>query len=204
VTSRLDGDCTPKGLSLVGDAARFVELATPIELLANEVGVVNVFDDGGYRTAILLKLFGLTKNPGRLGHDAQDADGNLYELKTVNLIDTRGKPKKSIPSITTEHSLTLANISRYRATKAWLVGVFEGHVPLDVWVIDSEKLEPFYAAWEEKIRRLISEGKGDHDNNPKIPFGYVQEAGRCFNIAAPEGRREVRIAKWRPLKSSDV
>lgn len=173
----------PLDLTLTGKVQHLIDLATPLEVQANRLGIYNVFDDGGYRTLLLLTMFGLTKAaPGRLGDDAIDRHGHRFELKTINLINTKGELKTSYPGVTTEHTLRQENLERYRACDAWLIGVFKGNQPLDVWVLPSAKLEPFYMAWEEKIARAPN-----HElNNPKIPMGFVAVEGVCHKVPGSE------------------
>ena len=120
-------------LSLSKTVKHIIKLAAPLEKVANKAGIFNVFDDGGYRTLLLITMFKLTKPPGRLGDDATAEDGRTIEIKTINLINTKGETRKNFPGVTTEHTLRLANIKRYRATSLWLIGVFKGNQPLDVW-----------------------------------------------------------------------
>lgn len=181
-------------LSISGEVAHIIELALPLEKLANEHNIFNVFDDGGYRTLVLLTMFGLRKaQTGRLGNDAVDAVGNSYELKTTNLVDTRGLVRRTYPGITTEHTLTQRNIDRYRQTKAWLIGVFHSNQPLEVWEVTTPKLEVYFEAWEYRLRqqrlrprglRGEAEGQGPSLNNPKIAFGYVAEVGVRHIVAS--------------------
>src|SRR6266511_4188859 len=95
-----------------------IELGSQLQDLATEHRIHNVFDDGGYKELILLTLFGLKKLE-REGDDATDADGNRYEVKTVARVDSRGRVKRNL-GITTEHTLTRANIERYRRVQLWI------------------------------------------------------------------------------------
>ena len=70
----------------------------------------NVFDDGGYKELLLLTLFTLSKLD-RVGDDAEDAQGRRYEIKTVARVSAAGK-RKTCLSVTTEHTLTKANLDR--------------------------------------------------------------------------------------------
>lgn len=169
----------PSELKLTGDVHHLIELAAPLEREANAVGIFNVFDDGGYRTLLMLKMFGLAKpQAGRLGDDARDSHGRTYELKTINLIDTKGGLKDKYPGVTTEHTLRQENVDRYRACFAWLIGVFQGNQPLDVWMIRSSALEPHYKEWEKKIAGAPNR----ETNNPKIPMAFVIEHGTRHKV----------------------
>lgn len=141
-------------------------------------GIHNVFDDNGYKDLILLTLFGLRKL-GREGDDAVDAQGRQFETKTVARLNSRGERRRSL-GITTEHTMTLANIARYRATFMWIVAVFDGAVPEGIWEISSRALEPFFAIWEERLTEIdlrTDEPLRNHLNNPKIPLKFIEEHG---------------------------
>jgi hypothetical protein len=172
-------------LAISADVQHIIDLAAPLEELANKAGIFNVFDDGGYRTLLILTMFGLRKPPGRLGDDAIGSSGKRYELKTINLINTRGETRKSYPGITTEHTLRATNVERYRQTNEWLIGVFKGNVPVQVWQLESKLLEPYYLFWEKKIR----ESKSGEINNPKILFGFVHQHGKCHPLKGAKGSR---------------
>jgi hypothetical protein len=120
---------------------------------------------------------------GRLGDDARDDRGRTYELKTVNLISTRGEVKAAYPGVTTEHTLRARNVSRYRATHAWVIGVFRGNAPLDVYVLSTQKLEPFFKKWSG----AIAAAKNGEINNPKIPFGFVVAEATRFVVPGTDG-----------------
>lgn len=145
--------------------------------MASVHGIHNVFDDNGYKDLILLTLFGLRKL-GREGDDAVDANGRRFETKTVARVSSKGIRKSSL-SVTTEHTMTLANIERYRSSFLWIVAVFDQASPEAIWEISPAALEPFFAKWEALLRELDEYGrlKRDHLNNPKIPLAYVQAHG---------------------------
>jgi hypothetical protein len=173
----------PVKLKLTGAVQHLTELAGPLEVEANAKNIFNVFDDGGYRTLLLLTMFNLTKpNKGRLGDDAIDQHGNRYELKTINLIRTNGEVRTSYPGVTTEHTLRQQNVDRYRACDAWIIGVFIGNRPLDVWVVPSAALEPYYCEWE----RQIAAAPNHELNNPKIPIGFVAKVGTYHRVPGTE------------------
>jgi hypothetical protein len=169
-------------LKITGEVRHLIKLAAPLEKQANALGIYNVFDDGGFRTLLMLTMFGLQKPPGRLGDDANDKHGHKYELKTINLINTKGELRTSYPGVTTEHTLRQENIDRYRACDAWLIGVFKGNRPLDIWVVQSRSLEPYYQLWETKI----AAAPNSELNNPKIPMGFVADVGTCHKVPGSE------------------
>ncbi len=182
-------------LKLTGKVQHLIELAAPLEVAANAGGIYNVFDDGGYRTLLMLTMFGLTKPPGRLGDDARDRHGHTFELKTINLVNTKGELRNTYPGVTTEHTLRQENVDRYRACDAWLIGVFRGNQPLDVWVVPSAALEPYYRCWERKIKRAPN-----HEiNNPKIPMGFIAEFGTLHPVPGSGGVDRPRTGRYKPL-----
>lgn len=140
-------------------------------------GIHNVFDDNGYKDLLLLTLFGLRKL-GREGDDAVDAQGRQFETKTVARVSSRGVRKTTL-SITTEHTMTLANIARYRQTFMWIVAIFDGAEPEAIWEIATDSLEPFFAQWEARLLELddYERPMRDHLNNPKIPLRFIAEHG---------------------------
>lgn len=161
------------GLKMSGDVSYLVDLAKPLEEEANKVGIYNVFDDGGYRDMLMLKLFGLHRIGGRLGDDAIGPDGTTtYEMKTINLINTKGQLKTNWPGVTTEHTLSLANIKRYRKARSWIIGLFKGNYPLAVYEVRTSDLEAYFSKWEEEITK-----SGKEKNNPKVPMWYVRQVG---------------------------
>lgn len=169
---------TPR-LVPTGDVREVVELGIRLQEAANQHAIHNVFDDGGYKELILLRLFNLRKLH-REGDDAEDDDGRRYEIKTVARISSKGQRKTSL-SVTTEHTLTLANINRYRRAFLWIVAVFEQSHPEAIYEIAPTALEPYFARWEEVLRRQEAlravGGAPVHLNNPKIPLAYVIRNG---------------------------
>jgi transcriptional regulator with XRE-family HTH domain len=76
-----------------------LEAIQELQNLANEYGINDVFQDNGGKVLQVLILLGLRISPGREGNDAVDAEGNEYELKTINKLLSR--------SVTTHHHLNL-------------------------------------------------------------------------------------------------
>src|SRR6266536_2089779 len=110
-----------------GDIRPIIELGIQLQTEASGHHIHNVFDDGGYKELILLRLFNLRKL-AREGHDAVDANGQYYEIKTAARVSSSGKRKTSL-GVTTEHTLTKANIERYRRAFLWIVAVFDQSHP---------------------------------------------------------------------------
>jgi hypothetical protein len=164
-------------LNPTGDANEIIELGRQLQELATRHGIHNVMTDNGYQELVMLTLFGLTKLR-REGNDARDEDGEEYELKTVGRTSSDGVRKATL-SITTEHTLTHANIARYRAVSLWVIGVFDRTLPEIIYEITPAALEPFFARWEQRLRENDPSGTDplNHINNPKIPLKFVAEHG---------------------------
>jgi len=179
-------------LSPVGDVTSVVELGAQLQAEASRHGIHNVFDDGGYKELLILRLFGLRKLD-RTGDDAEDDAGRRYEIKTVARIDARGNRKKSL-SITTEHTLTVDNLARYRSVYLWIIAVFDQAQPEAIYEIPPSSLERYFADWEAKLVRqeaLRAEGGAPvHLNNPKIPLGFIEKHG---TRVWPEGPAQLRL-----------
>ncbi|MGN9765289.1 hypothetical protein ACTMS2_08955 [Micromonospora sp. SD12] len=160
-------------LEPTGDIDHLLAQGTEIQAAATLRGIHNVFDDGGYKELLMLSLFNLRKLH-REGDDAEDAEGRRYEMKTVARVSSSGKRKTSL-SVTTEHTLTQANIERYRATFLWIVAVFDQSVPEVIYEIPPAKLEPYFASWEAKLasQGQLPGGAPNHLNNPKIPLKWI-------------------------------
>ncbi|WP_158718677.1 hypothetical protein [Streptomyces griseus] len=158
-----------------------MELGLQLQSHASAHRIHNVFDDGGYKELLLLELFNLSKAGDRAGNDALDVHGREYEIKTVARISARGERKRSL-SVTTEHTLTLENIERYRKVHLWIIAVFEQSTPEVIYEISPARLErDYFSKWEERLLKQIEShregGARPHLNNPKIPLSYVERWG---------------------------
>ncbi|MBT2232290.1 hypothetical protein [Nonomuraea sp. NEAU-A123] len=162
-----------------GDIRDIVELGTQLQHEASEYNIHNVFDDGGYKELLLLKMFGLHKL-NRTGDDAADDDGNQYEIKTVARVSSSGKRKTSL-SVTTEHTLTLENLRRYRSVRLWIVAVFNQSHPEAIYEVTPQALERYFMDWEQKLitqaENQVNGGAPSHLNNPKIPLNFIKQNG---------------------------
>jgi len=156
-----------------------------IEHRANQRGIFNILDDGGLKTFFLLDLLDLQSIPGKGGNDAQDALGRRFEVKTINLKTMSGEVKKGTPSITTGHSLSAANITRYQETDGWIIALYFGHHLREVWQIDTKLLEPFFQQWREKLPAPTLSNPHPTINNPHIGFNYVVRHGQ--RVWPPDG-----------------
>lgn len=154
-------------LKIKEDVKYLLDLADALQKEATKENIISVFDDGGFRELLLTKIFGLKKMAGRHGDDGLDEEtGNQYELKTVNLIDTKGELRFR-PGITTCHHVNDEIIKRYRAVSGFLVGIFYINDPVRIYEVPTKALEPYFTMWEN---RLKTEKGLEHINNPKFSF----------------------------------
>ena len=135
-----------------------------LQILATEYGINDVFQDNGGKVLQVLILLGLRISPGREGNDAIDAEGNEYELKTINKLLSR--------SVTTHYHLNLDILAKYRTVKAWYIAVYEGIILKAIYKIPPALLETKFSYWESRIV-----GGMESINNPKIPLGLIEKAG---------------------------
>jgi transcriptional regulator with XRE-family HTH domain len=135
-----------------------------MQLLANEYGINDIFQDNGGKVLQVLILLGLKTSPGREGNDAIDAEGSEYELKTIN----RALNKNA--GVTTHHHLNKEIIEKYRRVKAWYIAIYEGIELKEIYRVHPEILEPLFQIWEKRV-----EVEGPL-NNPKISINkYVKK-----------------------------
>lgn len=137
------------------------------QALARKHGIDDVFQDNGGKILQMLLALNLQGIPGREGNDAVDADGREYELKSVNIWLTA--------SFSTNHHVNPGIIAKYRKV-CWVFAIYEGIEMRRAYFMDTGKLEPYFASWEEKW----NERGGRDINNPKIPLGFVIEHGKLL------------------------
>lgn len=135
------------------------------QFLASKHGIDDIFQDNGGKLLQLLLITGLQNLPEREGNDARDADGNEYELKTVNILKTK--------SFSTNHHLNPTIIKKYRSVD-WVFATYEGIGLQAIYHLQSGDLEYYFKIWEEKWH---NDG-GKDINNPKIPVKFVEKNGR--------------------------
>ena len=123
-------------------------------------------DNGGKLLQIAL-VTGLRILTNREGNDAVDESGKEYELKSVNVLLTR--------SFSTHHHMNPTIIAKYRKVD-WVFAVYESIELKEIYLLTPERMEPFYAKWEDKWHR----DGGKDINNPKIPLSYVRENGELI------------------------
>ena len=135
-----------------------------LQELAEKHGINDIFQDNGGKLLQVLLITGLEVLPGREGNDAKDANGNEYELKSVNTLLTN--------SFSTHHHMNPTIIEKYRKVD-WVFAVYEGIKLLSMHQLTPANLEFYYTKWATKWH-----GDGGKDiNNPKIPLKYVLEHG---------------------------
>ncbi len=158
------------------DFSKFLELVPAIreyQKLATKHGIFDIFQDNGGKLLQVLLLLGIKGLPGREGNDAVDADGNEFELKSVNRFNMRGQRRGS-PSFTTHHHMNPTIIAKYRQVD-WIFAVYSGIELEAIYLLTPEDLEPYYQKWEADHAV-----KGDL-NNPKIPIRFVEKHGKILH-----------------------
>jgi len=133
--------------------------------LASKHGIDDIFQDNGGKILQVLLITGLRRVEGREGNDAVDATGQEYELKSVNVLLTKG--------FSTHHHMNPTIIAKYRKVP-WIFAVYEGIELKSIWRLEPEDMEHWYTKWEEKWH---ADG-GKDINNPKIPITFVRDHGK--------------------------
>jgi transcriptional regulator with XRE-family HTH domain len=146
-----------------------------MQRLADEYGIHDILQDNGGKVLQVLILLGLRISPGREGNDAVDADGNEYELKTINRSLNRNA------GVTTHHHLNKDILNKYRSVKAWYIAIYEGIELKEIYKVIPEILEPLFSQWETRI-----ENEGPL-NSPKISINKYIRKGE---LVYPEGQQQ--------------
>ena len=139
--------------------------------LAVKHGINDIFQDNGGKLLQVVLILGLEVMPGREGNDAKDRNGKEFELKSVNTDLTK--------SFSTHHHINPTILAKYRKVE-WIFAVYCGIELQAVYIVNPEKLEKFFAGWEEKW----NVDKKDI-NNPKIPLKFVIENGELLHGNRP-------------------
>lgn len=139
-----------------------------LQELAKEYEITDIFQDNGGKVLQVLILLGLKISPGREGNDAVDAEGNEYELKTIN----RSLNKNA--GVTTHPHLNRDILTKYRAVKAWYIAVYEGIELIEIYKVSPEILEEKFSEWERKLDNVGS------INNPKIPMKLIRRGELAY------------------------
>ena len=138
------------------------------QALAERHGINDIFQDNGGKLLQVLLITGLRCLKGREGNDATDADGNEYELKSVN--------RNLTVSFSTHHHLNPVILKKYREVKAWYFAVYKGIELQAIYRMTPDGLEPYFDKWEQKWH---ADGRKDI-NNPKIPVTFVEDNGEII------------------------
>ena len=146
------------------------------QALASQHGVADIFQDNGGKLLQVCLALGLTVYPARMGNDATDADGNEYELKTVNIRRTT--------NFTTHHHLNHVIIAKYRRVP-WIFSTYEDIELREIYVVRPSGMESMYQSWENKLYKNAI----NHINNPKVPISYVHRNGELL-FSAPDAGLE--------------
>ncbi len=134
------------------------------QALADKHGIGDIFQDNGGKLLQIALVTGLQILTNREGNDAVDESGKEYELKSVNVLLTR--------SFSTHHHMNPTIIAKYRKVD-WIFAVYESIELKEIYLLTPERMELFYAKWEDKWHR----DGGKDINNPKIPLSYVRDNG---------------------------
>ena len=140
------------------------------QALATKHCIRDIFQDNGGKLLQVLLITGLLAMDSREGNDARDADGNEYELKSVNTLLTQ--------SFSTHHHMNPVIVAKYRKV-VWFFAVYQGIELQAIYRMTPERLEPYFTKWEQKWH---ADG-GKDINNPKIPVKFVQQNGELFYTA---------------------
>lgn len=132
--------------------------------LAAKHGIKDIFQDNGGKLLQVILTTGLTALKAREGNDACDAEGNEFELKSVNLNLT--------DSISTHHHLNPVILQKYRKVD-WVFAFYEAIELVSIYRMKPAALEPLFSKWEKKWH---DSGRKDL-NNPKIPGKFVRQHG---------------------------
>ncbi|MGH2458376.1 MAG: restriction endonuclease [Chloroflexota bacterium] len=135
--------------------------------LASKHGIDDIFQDNGGKILQVCLILGLTAMKSREGNDAREANGNEYELKSVNLRRTN--------QFTTHHHMNPAIIAKYRMVD-WIFATYGGIELKNFYRLKPPAMEPYYQKWEAKWH---ADG-GKDINNPKVPLTYVERHGELL------------------------
>ena len=141
--------------------------------LAMKHGIPDIFQDNGGKILQVTLILGLVVLKAREGNDAIDANGNEYELKTVNLLRT--------DQFTTHHHLNPVIIKKYRKVD-WIFATYEAIELKEIYLLKPSAMEFWYKKWKVKWKT-----DGDKDiNNPKVPLSYVRKHGKLLHSSVGE------------------
>lgn len=156
------------------------ESVESLQQLANEYGILDIFQDNGGKVLQLLIVLGLRQMSGRTGNDAIDGQGKEYEIKTINVRNSQGVLKKSL-NITTNHHLNLEILNKYRQVEAWYFGLYDGVKLIKIYKVYPSILESKFSEWEYRIKNENIEL-----NNPKIPLNLIKQGEVVYSSDDPQ------------------
>ncbi|MGY3090958.1 transcriptional regulator with XRE-family HTH domain [Hymenobacter sp. UYAg731] len=182
------GNREPEALSPLDRLNELLPYLRQYQRLASEFGIGDIFQDNGGKLLQTLIITRLRNLPGSTGNDAQDEQGNEYELKTVN--------RSLTAAFSTHHHLSPAVLSKYRQVN-WIFCVYAGIEVVELYLVRPQALEPYFSAWEARWEPAAG-GGGRHLNNPKIPIKFVQKVGRLIYKESADGRiaPSSELARW--------
>ena len=132
--------------------------------LADQFNINDIFQDNGGKLLQVLCVTGLTNIGNREGNDAKDAEGNEYEIKTVN--------RRLTKSFSTHHHINPSIIAKYRKVK-WLFCVYDNIELVEIYSLEPAQLEnAYFTPWEERWHM-----NNQDINNPKIPLNFIRGNG---------------------------
>jgi Restriction endonuclease PvuII len=150
--------------------------------LAMKHGIPDIFQDNGGKILQVCLILGLTVLKAREGNDAVDADGNEYELKTVNLLRT--------DQFTTHHHLNPVIIEKYRKVD-WIFSTYEAIELKEIFLLKPAAMEYWYKRWSKKWK-----DDGNRDiNNPKVPLTFVRKHGKQLYSSVGEDMEDTLPGK---------
>lgn len=141
----------------------YLQTNKAFEKFASKYGVTDIYTDNNIKQLQQAIYLGLTLNPNRTSFDAVDRQGNLWELKSLNL-------ESSKKEFSTSRHLTLEVLERYTQCN-WAFSVYRQTDLESIYVMPSHALYSYFYKWDLDISR------GKFLNNPKIPLRYVKEHG---------------------------
>ncbi|HXP78352.1 MAG TPA: restriction endonuclease [Verrucomicrobiae bacterium] len=150
--------------------------------LAIKHGIPDIFQDNGGKILQVCLVLGLTVLKSREGNDAVDAEGNEYELKTVNLLRT--------DQFSTHHHLNPVIIKKYRKVD-WIFSTYEAIELKETFLLKRATMEYWYKRWSAKWK-----ADGGRDiNNPKVPLSFVRKHGKQLYSSVGEDIEDTIPAK---------
>lgn len=131
---------------------------------AQSFGINDIFQDNGAKTLQQLLFLNLHNLQGREGNDAVDANGEQWELKSINIRTTAS-------GFSTNHHLNHDILKKYRQVY-WSFAIYDGINLKEIYVLNPSQLEIYFKRWEDKLNNERS-----YLNNPKISIKFVKKNG---------------------------